>query len=250
MELVRDDIVRALYEKLEVRDADEAAGDDARPTLTGHFAVFNEWTEIDSFWEGRFMERIAPGAFKKTMREQRDTVKVTFNHGHDVLGNYVLGPIEELHEDEVGAYYEVSLLDGIPELLMNGLRAGQYGASFRFSIVKETFVEKPDASDYNPRALPERTINEVRLHEFGPVTFPAYPEATAGVRSLTDNFVLARAIAQPDRLREVLASAGAAALQDKQKPEPQATTSAAGSRSTQPIRDFLRDGKETPSWLL
>jgi hypothetical protein len=31
--------------------------------------------------------------------------------------------------------------------------------------------------------LPERTIKELRLFEFGPVTFPAYQSATAGVRS-------------------------------------------------------------------
>ena len=33
--------------------------------------------------------------------------------------------------------------------------------------------------------LPVRTLQEVRLHEFGPVTFPAYAAATAGIRSVT-----------------------------------------------------------------
>jgi len=44
--------------------------------------------------------------------------------------------------------------------------------------------DKPERSDYNPDALPERTIHEVELFEFGPVTFPAYAGATAGVRSV------------------------------------------------------------------
>ena len=36
--------------------------------------------------------------------------------------------------------------------------------------------------------MPERTLKEVRLLEFGPVVYPAYLGATAGVRSLTDWF--------------------------------------------------------------
>src|SRR5215471_15016104 len=35
------------------------------PTLVGHVAVFNEWAEINSVVEGRFLERIDPGAFTK-----------------------------------------------------------------------------------------------------------------------------------------------------------------------------------------
>jgi hypothetical protein len=34
----------------------------------------------------------------------------------------------------------------------------------------------------------QRTIDSVQLYEFGPVTFPAYAEATAGLRSTTDEF--------------------------------------------------------------
>jgi len=44
----------------------------------------------------------------------------------------------------------------------------------------------PSRSTFNPDGIPERTITEAQVMEFGPVTFPAYSRATAGVRSLTD----------------------------------------------------------------
>lgn len=184
----RDNLFRAVQPGLELR----AAGDDGgMPTLTGHFAVFNQWTEINSWLEGRFMERLAPGAFRKTFRENRDGIKVLFQHGRDPqIGDKPLGPIAALREEDVGAYYEVPLLDtAYVRDLIPGLEAGLYGASFRFSVMREEIVQNPKKSAHNPEGIPERTIREARVSEFGPVTFPAYPEATAGVRSLTDRFV-------------------------------------------------------------
>jgi HK97 family phage prohead protease len=178
---------RALFPALEVRDA---AGE--APRLVGHFAVFNEWTRIESDFEGTFMERIVPGAFKKTFDEGRARMKVLFNHGKDpTLGNQILGQIEQLREDEKGAYYEVALHEGIPPLLMSGLRGGQYGSSFRFKVMREDFLARPKASAYNPDALPERSLLEAYVPEFGPVTYPAYVGATAGIRSITDELMAA-----------------------------------------------------------
>src|SRR5512139_715779 len=45
---------------------------DRPPRLVGHFARFGVFNEIDSAIEGRFMERIQPGAFRKTFAENRD----------------------------------------------------------------------------------------------------------------------------------------------------------------------------------
>ena len=70
--------------------------------------------------------------------------------------------------------------------LIPGLQAGAYGSSFRFTVVREDMDNTARASSYNPLGLPERTIREATVLEFGPVTFPAYGGATAGVRSLTD----------------------------------------------------------------
>ena len=192
----KSDLVRCLPETFELRDGDGGGGG---TTMFGHFAVFNRWTTIDSFWEGRFLERIAPGAFKKTMKENRDTIKCLVEHGYDpAIGKRALGTIDELKEDDTGGYYEVSLVDAqdVRELILPRLRVGLYGASFRFSVMREEIVEEPDQSEDNPHGLPERTIKECRLFEFGPVTFPAYADATAGARSLTDEFCPAAIMAR------------------------------------------------------
>jgi phage head maturation protease len=121
-------------------------------------------------------------------------MRVLFQHGQDPqVGDKPLGPIDVLAEDKRGAYYEVPLLDApyVREILP-GLRAGLYGASFRFSVQREEFDRDAEPSDHNPQGLPERTLKEVAVREFGPVTFPAYAGASAGVRSLTDDFILGR----------------------------------------------------------
>jgi HK97 family phage prohead protease len=183
----RDGLVRALS-RCAVRDA--PAGDASPGTLTGYLAVFNDWSEINSIHEGHFMERMAPGAFARTIANNGTRIKVTFNHGKDPqLGDKVLGILSVLESDGHGVVYEVPLFDTqYNRELAPGLKAGAYGSSFRFNVLAEEYNQKPGQSAYNPNGLPERTVKEVRMQEFGPVTFPAYAGATAGMRSLTDRF--------------------------------------------------------------
>lgn len=197
----RENLVRAVMPGFEIRSAESG-----KPQMFGHFAVFNTWSEINSLFEGQFLERIAPGAFKKTFKENRDNIRVLFDHGHDPsIGNKPLGVPTSLSEDDTGARYEVDLFDtSYVRDLTPALQSGQLGASFRFKVMRETFDDEPEPSDHNPKALPERTIQEVRLAEFGPVTFPAYPQATAGIRSITDEIVMRAFLEQPDRLRALL----------------------------------------------
>jgi HK97 family phage prohead protease len=200
----RDDLFRALYPGPTFKRAQGDAP--AQPVLEGHFVVFNEWTEINSMFEGRFMEQFAPGSAKKTLRERGDQIRCLFQHGYDpYVGDKPLGPFSDLSEDETGVYYAVPLLDTrYNSELIPGLEAGVYGASFRFRVLREEIVEEPGVSDHNPNGLPERTVKEFALFEGGPVTFPAYATATAGLRSVTDEFALERLARQPDRLREMV----------------------------------------------
>lgn len=155
------------------------------------FARFGVFNEIDSHWEGRFLERLAPGAFTKTMQERAQAIKPLFDHGYDpTIGNKVLGQITDMGERDSGPYGVVSLFDtSYNRDLLPGFEAGVYGASYRFKVVKENWDETPTRSEHNPDGIPERTIHEVKLYEFGPVTFPADPGTTVGLRSMTDHYL-------------------------------------------------------------
>lgn len=200
-----DIVARGRFEAdaLELR-ADSGAEADA--TMVGYFSTFNDWYRIDSFFEGTFIERLAPGSFGKTIRENRSAMVVNFDHGMDrQIGDKPLGPIEVLREDKQGPYYEVPLLDTdynrdfvLPALqgrTIDGRKLGStLGASFRMRVIQESWNEEPGKSSHNPDGIPERTITEARVFEFGPVTYPANPSASAGVRSLTDHLIERSAI--------------------------------------------------------
>jgi HK97 family phage prohead protease len=175
----REDLIRMLPAgKAELRAED--TDDDGMGTLFGYASVFNEDTTIDS-WEGRFVERIAPGAFRKTLRERADQIKVLFNHGMDPqIGDKPLGRATVIREDEHGLYVEVPLSDTSYNRDIRNLLKDKAldGMSFRMSVTKDEWTQPAD-----DEALPTRTIKEVRLYEFGPVTFPAYAATQAGVRA-------------------------------------------------------------------
>lgn len=182
-------VLRGVRPGIEVR-----ANGDGMPHLTGHFSVFGAWYEVNSFWEGHFMERVAAGAFKKTFAERGDQIRVLLEHGHDPqVGDKPLGVHEALREDDDGAFYDVRLFDTpYVRALIPALEAGQYGASFRFQVPegKDTWVDDPGRSEHNPQGIPERTIHETVTFEYGPTVFPASPTTTAGLRSssLTDRY--------------------------------------------------------------
>lgn len=183
-----DHLVRA-HRGLTLRAADEGDSDHlAKLDIT--FARFNIWNEIDSWYEGRFLERVAPGAFTKTFQERRDNIVSLFNHGHDPqIGDKVLGPVSEVGERDGGPFMLVELMDtSYGRDLLPGLQRGLYGASYMFRVIGEDWNDEPGTSDHNPLGLPERTIREVKLYEAGPVTFPADEGTTIGLRSLTDRF--------------------------------------------------------------
>ncbi len=175
MDAPRDNLIRANFDT-------RASVTDGR-TMTGYPIVFDTWTEINSY-EGRFKERIGDKALTKTLAENRDQIKVLFNHGMDPsIGDKPLGRPSLMEPDTRGLYAETPLSetsynDDLLALMRDGTLDGQ---SFRFTAVKDEWVKPRRSGD-----IPERTVTELRLYEFGPVTFPAYQAATVGLRSRTE----------------------------------------------------------------
>lgn len=175
-----------------LRADDDSAGDgdgDGLGTLVGYPIVFDQWTEISSWWEGDFLERIDPGALDTTLARRGDRVKVQFNHGMDFsIGDKPLGKPRVQQPDGFGMWAETPLSDtsynrDLAALIRDGAIDGQ---SFRFSVVDEqwhSYGDGDEPPDYNPKGLDERTITRLDLYEHGPVTFPAYEATTLGIRS-------------------------------------------------------------------
>lgn len=172
-------------------------GGDGR-TLEGYAAVFDADTEINS-WEGHFKERIVRGAFRKTLKER--TPVLQFDHGHDSrFGNLPIGSFENIREDKHGLRVQARLFEHA-EPIREAIAAGAVsGMSFRFKVVRDTWADNKgnEIKDRNElvellygcdkkRGPLQRTIKEVKLMEAGPVVFPAYPQTTVGVRSMTDD---------------------------------------------------------------
>ena len=151
------------------------------------------------------MERLAPDAFNGTIANHGSRVKVTFNPGKDPqLGDKVLGIPTVLQPDAHGVRYEVPLFDtAYNRELAPGLKAGAYGSSFRLNVLADDYNKRAKASEHNPKGLPERTVRELHMPEFGPVTVPAYEGASAGMRSLTDRFYVSEGVRAPAQAESV-----------------------------------------------
>jgi len=159
---------RANLGAVEIRSAEN----DGERTATGYAAVFNSEVDIGGYWR----ERIAPGAFTKTLRE-RDIVAV---HSHDtgrVVGRTGAGTLS-LREDDRGLYFENSLPDTTDgrDLRVQIDRGDIAGMSFAFISRREEWNETVDP--------PLRTIFEADLYEITYTACPAYPDTEVGLRSL------------------------------------------------------------------
>jgi HK97 family phage major capsid protein/HK97 family phage prohead protease len=172
------------------RDGEENDG----RTLEGYIAVYDTDTEIDS-WEGHFIERIAKGAFKKTLRER--TPVMQFNHGREIP--FPIGVFTELREEDQGLYSKGRLftnqaIEPIREAIAEGAISGM---SFRFRVIRDEWRDnkgKLVKGDEIYRLLYEpgdrgplvRTLKEVQMSEAGPVVFPAYAATSVSLRSIEE----------------------------------------------------------------
>src|SRR4030095_6031440 len=119
-------------QNVEIRSSEDG---DEPPMIRGYAAVFNEWADIIP---GLFRERIAPGAFRKTIREA--DVRALFNHNPDyVLGRNRAGTLD-MREDKHGLAVDIEPPDSqwARDLMVSMKRGDISQMSFGFRPVKWT----------------------------------------------------------------------------------------------------------------
>jgi uncharacterized protein len=167
----------------------ERRGDapDAPRVIVGYAAVFyrqgDPGTEF-RLWQDAY-ERIMPGAFDAALRDG-DDVRGLVNHDpSQILGRSATGTVR-LSVDRIGLRYEIDPpdtqagKDTLALLARGDLDASSFG--FRVYGGKRGQVAWVDETR-DGREVEIREIREVELLDVGPVTFPAYASATAGIRS-------------------------------------------------------------------
>ena len=161
-------------------------------TFTGYAAVFNSPSEPLPF-----IERIAPGAFKRSLKARND-IKLIWNHDTgSVLGSTRAGTLK-LEEDNYGLRVtamlpETTLGKDVRTLVQRGDVSAM---SFGFSVPANGDSWNTDGT--------ERTLRSVRIHEVSIVAFPAYSQTagTAAVRSFDG--VAKRAEVDADQLADAM----------------------------------------------
>lgn len=218
-EVVREDLTRTA--RFVARAADAAAGEGDGLTLDGYGAVFDAETVIDS-WEGTFREVLARGCFKKSLRER--TPKMQFDHGrHPLIGSIPIGTFDDGYpaEDDQGLRVVGRLTDNwLIQPVRDAIASGSIdGMSFRFSVIREQWTMPDGKRLTDPRRIAEllwappeeglllRTIQEVKLSEVGPVTWPAYEQTSVGVRARQLEGVIDLARLHEPGTRKLLAEA-------------------------------------------
>lgn len=167
--------VRRLKAQMEVRDAD---GDGAAARVVGYASVFEVPYSVYGGPEyGGWTETIAPGAFRRTLRERAD-VRLLLNHDGIPLARTRSGTMR-LEDDQVGLFVDadLDLRSSMAKDVTVAMRRGDLDEmSFAFEVL---------ADEWSPDFMTRR-INEVRLYDVSLVTYPASGAASAYLASELD----------------------------------------------------------------
>jgi len=158
----------------------EVRADGEQPVITGYAAVYNRRSVM--LWD--FQEEILTGAFASTLKRNPD-VRALWQHDPAAVLGRTTNETLRVWEDDTGLGFELR-----PPATQVGrdavelIRRGDVNQmSFGFTMVPEGQKWFTDES-----GLLVRQVVEVdNLMEVSPVTFPAYPDTTATLRSLLRN---------------------------------------------------------------
>jgi HK97 family phage prohead protease len=161
-------------------------------TFTGYAAVFNSPSEPLPF-----TERIAPGAFRRSLRDRSD-IKLLWNHDTgEVLASTRSGTLR-MYEDDKGLRVEAELAN-----TSRGRDAAELVRTGRVDSMSFGFTVPPGGDEWSDDGS-ERTVKSVRLFEVSIVAFPAFSATAGGTAVRALDRVAIRAEVDVDALADAL----------------------------------------------
>jgi HK97 family phage prohead protease len=159
-------------------------------TITGYAARFGSLSVPLTTPAGlRYRERIAPGAFTKSLRQGSNVVATLEHDAGSILGQTGDGTLR-LEQDALGLRYEIDLADTwTGRGLATRMEAGEpFAASFAFSAAAEQWPADERAFD----GLPVRILTAVELVDIAVVRRGAYRATDATLRTGDDPTLIPR----------------------------------------------------------
>jgi HK97 family phage prohead protease len=155
--------------------------------LAGMAARYDKPTVIGAK-NGRYVERIMPGAFRSALK-RGDDIALLLNHDPSKLMARVSAGTLRLHEVSSGLAFEADLPDTeyARDAYTSVKRGDLNGCSFGFGPCEDDWdSEGVDPEDQRGRRLPRRSIrNFKQVSDVSVVTFPAYKGTSVEARNVT-----------------------------------------------------------------
>ena len=168
---------------------------DAKRSIGGYAAVFNR----QSHNLGGFVEVVDPAAFNATRGDGWPDVIARYNHDDNMLLGSTGGGTLRLRIDGTGLDYEVDPPAARADIFELVERGDVRKSSFAFRTIEDEWGT-------TDQGFPLRRLVQVQLVDVAPVNVPAYPDSTAGLRSLAEHLSVAveevRKLAEQDELRK------------------------------------------------
>lgn len=164
-------------QRLQLRADEDTDG----PLIEGLGTVYDTWAVIGRWFP--FREKFAKGAFSKTISDGAD-VRSMRNHDPNLLLARVRSETLELWETDEGLNYRAHVNESDPIAMSTHAQVARGdidGSSIWFEVVREKWTF---ANDDNGLDMDEVVVEEAKLHETGPVVFPAYETTTSEARAL------------------------------------------------------------------
>jgi len=158
---------------LKIQELRVVTSDDGVRKVTGYAALFNS-RSVDF---GGWYEIISPSAFTATLADSPDVLALRDHDPSILLGRTLSGTLT-LSVDSVGLKFDLTLPDTTQaaDLAESMSRKDIDSCSFGFTTDNDVWTEDGEGNTV-------RTLIAVTLYEISIVSFPAYPDTSASLRS-------------------------------------------------------------------